>query len=241
MPKLRGNPSLKLGPWPIGAIPDGVIFGLGAQIVHRLSIGQNDITGDDFGTIFANAAKGEHRASPLGVADVVANGTAWSIKTVKHPNPHKAKIVRLISGRNSPDYSLGISNPREDPEATGQAVLDVWNARVSESSNKHDELRSLVLIRNMDTWKFCIFEQPIIIYPAHEFDWKFNKNGNLEGFEKSSEQHFFTWQPHGSQFTIKRSVPGSARRFLINRNIPSVPPSSILKSINYEHSWISIL
>lgn len=241
MPKLRGNPDLKLGPWNIGAIPDNVILILGAQIVHRLSIGQIDITGNDFGTIFANAAKGEHRASPLGVADVVANGTAWSVKTVKHPSPHEVKVVRLISGRNSPDYSVGISDPRENAEATGKAVLDVWNARVNESSISHDELRGLVFIRNMDTKNFCIFEQPITIFPADDFDWKFNNNGNLEGFEKSSGQHFFTWQPHGSQFTIKCSVPGSARRFFINRDVPIVSQDEVLYSINYKHSWISIL
>lgn len=241
MPRLRGNPNLKLGPWPIGAIPDNVIFDVAEQIVHRLAIGQSDITGNDFGTIFAIAAKGEHKDSPLGVADVVANGTAWSVKTVKHKSPHNAESVRLISGRNSPDYSSGISNPREDPEATGQAVLSVWNARVNDSSNSHDELRNLVLIRNMETKNFCMFEQPITIFPADDFNWKFNKNGNLEGFDKSSKQHCFTWQPHGSQFTIKRLVPGSARRFFINKSIRSVSSRTILRSIGFDPSWISIL
>ncbi len=38
------------------------------------------MTGDDWGNIFANAIEGEHLSSPLGIADVVKDKTAWSMK-----------------------------------------------------------------------------------------------------------------------------------------------------------------
>ena len=88
------------------------------------------------------------------MVDVIANGTAWSVKTVQASDPHDTKHVRLISGRNSPDYSSGISNPREDPTLTGHAVLDIWNARVDQSLKQHNELRVMVLIRNMGKKKW---------------------------------------------------------------------------------------
>ncbi len=87
--------------------------------MHRMCVGQSDITGDDFGTIFAEAIGGTHRESPLGIADVVLDGNAWSIKTIKSDTPFLQKDTRLISGRISPDYSLGIENPHANIEDTG--------------------------------------------------------------------------------------------------------------------------
>ncbi len=237
--KLRDSLNTHLEPWPVGSIPDRVIHDVGKQLVHRLAIGHIDIAGNDFGTIFAAAVKGEHRVSSLGLADIVANGTAWSLKTIKNKTPYDTKVVRLISGRNSPDYSVGIADPRKDPQATGRAVLDIWNSRVKQSLNHYEELRIAVLIRNVATREFCLFEQPVTPFPADEFKWSFNKQGNLEGHNKATGRHTFTWQPHGSQFTIKRIVPGSVRRFTIVPNVPLIQQEQILELIRYEPNWIS--
>ena len=140
-PRLRGSASRRNSPYPLGQCPDEVLNALGRQLVHRLAVGHGDITGDDFGTIFANAIGGTHRARPVGVADVVWNGCAWSVKTVKADKPFQQKIVRLISGRNSPVYSLGITDPMVNPQNTGRAVLSVWNARINEALDEHSELR----------------------------------------------------------------------------------------------------
>ena len=67
---LRGSASRRSGPYLLGQITDEVLAAVGRQIVHRLGIGVSDLTGDDFGTIFAEAIGGTHRARPLGVADV---------------------------------------------------------------------------------------------------------------------------------------------------------------------------
>lgn len=135
--RIRGGGRVNLGPWPVGAIPKEVLLSIGKQLVRSLAIGQRDISGDDFGTIFAKAIGGKHLSRPLGLADVVRNGTAWSVKTVKHKAPRSLRAVRLISGRCSPDYSMSISNPREDPQKTGKAVLKIWNSRFNASLEKH--------------------------------------------------------------------------------------------------------
>jgi len=236
--KAGGGSSL---PWPVGECPDRVLIGIDKQLVHRLAVGHTDITGDDFGNIFAAAVAGTHQDRPLGLADVFANGTAWSVKTVKHNAPHQAKTVRLISGRNSPDYSVGISDPRADPEATGRAVLTIWNRRVDISLDRHcGELRLAVMLRNMTTLRFRLFESPAEIYPTGDYRWAFNARGNLEGFNKATKAHCFTWQPHGSQFTVIRPIPGSARTFSINRTVPLVEPQHVLRLVHYDSSWISL-
>jgi hypothetical protein len=237
---LRGGARRRNEPYPLGQFPDKLLFDIAKQIVHRLAIGLSDITGDDFGTIFANAIGGTHRGKPLGVADVELNGCAWSIKTVKAIEPFNASIARLISGRNSPDYSLNISDPRANPENTGRAVLSIWNARVNEAMDEYDDLRIVVMIRNMETREFSIFEEEAQRFTPTAYEWSFNKRGNLEGHNKSTGAHEFTWQPHGSQFTVLRSIPASARRFKINPNIPMVQPDTILAAIKFKPEWITI-
>ena len=239
-PRLRGSAPRRTGPYPFGQIPDRVIRAIGRQIVHRLAVGQGDISGDDFGTIFAEAINGEHRFSPLGVADVVVNGCAWSVKTVKHDRPFSCRRVRLISGRNSPDYSVGISDPRADLQRTGDAVISVWNARVDEAMDEYDDLRRAVLVRNVDAKEFVIFEEELTRFNPGDFEWYLNRHGNLEGRNAADKTHHFTWQPHGSQFTVICHKPGSARQFRINRNVPIVPVNVVLDSIDYADDWISL-
>jgi len=205
-----------------------------------LAIGCSDITGDDFGTIFANAIGGEHRGRPLGIADVVWNGCAWSVKTVKAARPYEQASVRLISGRCSPDYSLGIADPHANPDNTGRAVLSIWNARVNEALDQHDDLRIVVLIRNMEAREYRIFEEEAQRFTPGDYRWEFNPRGNLEGYDRVSGEHKFTWQPHGSQFTILRHVPASARRFSINRNVPIVSVEAVLQGINFDPNWITV-
>lgn len=229
----------------MGAIPDGVLYALGREIVHWRAVETSDITGDKFGDMFAEAVGGRHLAKPLGLGDVVNNGTAWSLKTVKKSNVKLLTVLRFISGRNSPDFSLGISDPRKDPEATGRAVLTVWNSRLNASLDQFNELRLACLIRDCGLRDFCLFEQPMTQFPTGDYTWRFkalmkNANENLQGYEKATGEHRFTWQPHGGQFTIKRPVPGSARYFRIVKNVPLQTKASILEGIGYCESWIEV-
>ena len=240
-PRLRGNRPRRSDPYPLGEIPDEVLRKIGKQIVHRLAIGMGDITGDDFGTIFADAIGGVHRSSPLGIADVEWNGCAWSAKTVKKANPFKQSRVRLISGRNSPDYSMGIEDAHADISRTGSAVLSIWNARVNEALDEHDDLRIIVLLRNIETREFVLFEEEARRFAPSEYDWSFTDKGNLKGSHRQSHLHTFTWQFHGSQFTVFRDVPSSARRFKIIPDVPMVSPDAILDALKFNEDWIGII
>lgn len=240
--RLRGKARRRHEEFPLGDIPDSVIVAMARQFVHRLAIGHADITGDDFGTIFANSIEGTHLSSPLGVADVVKDNAAWSVKTVKvKNNPHETAKVRLISGRNSPDYSMGISDPRKDPAATGRAVLSIWNARVNEALDNYDDLRVLVLVRNFPVRQFMVFEEEAARFTHSDYMWDFNKQGNLEAHDVATGLHRFTWQPHGSQFTIIRHVPAHARKFSINRNVPLIQLEHVLRLTKFDEDWVSIV
>ena len=239
--RLRGNAQRRTEFYPLGDIPEDIIFRIGEHLAHRLAIGQNDISGDDFERIFADSVFGTSRASPLGIADVVKDKCAWSVKTVKHTSPFKASKIRLISGRNSPDYALGISDPRNDIAVTGEAVLKIWNARVNEAAAQFSDLRKIVLIRNFEKRQFVIFEEVAERFPPSNYRWRTNKGGNLEGIDKGSNEHCFTWQPTGGQFTIIKSVASNAKKFSLSVEVPVIPKDSVLQVIEYSNDWISIL
>lgn len=243
LPRLKGSSGASRGPWPVGAIPDRVVVALGRELVHWRAVGNADLTGDKFGDMFAEAIGGEHFSRPLGLGDVVDNGTGWSLKTIKKRNVRHSKVERFISGRNSPDFSLGITDPRKDPEATGRAVLAVWNSRLNASLDQFNELRLACLIRDPELRDFCLFEQPLTLFPTGDYTWQYEAlvrgaNENLQGYERATGEHRFTWQPHGGQFTVKRPVPGSARYFRIVKNVPLHTKESVLKWIGFRENWI---
>lgn len=237
-PRLRGSARRRSGPYPLAELPASLAVEIGKRIVHRLAVGHADITGDDFGGIFAASISGNHRNRPLGIADVTWNGCAWSVKTVQDKNPFTQKRVRVISGRNSPNFSSGISDPFANIQTTGKAVLDVWNARVNESLGEHDDLRIFVMMRNMSTLEFTLIEYEATRFVASEYYWEKNAKGNLEGYEKGTKTHRFTWQPHGSQFTVLHHVPGSAYRFRINRQPGLIEERHVLNLVGFNDSWI---
>lgn len=237
-PRLRGNAKQRSSPYPLGQIPHSVAVGIGRQIVHRLAVGNLDITGDDFGTIFAEAISGEHRAKPLGIADVVWEGCAWSVKTVKDKAPFTQRRIRAISGRNSVNYSQGITDPLADVSITGQAVLKIWNARVNESLNQHDDLRIFIMVRHMEALEFTLFESEAVRYVPQEYRWEKNHNGNLEGYDIQHREHRFSWQPHGSQFTVIHHVPASAYRFRITKKPALIEARHVMNLVKFDDSWI---
>lgn len=237
-PKLRGKAKARPSLYPFGELPDDVVLSIGCLIVHRLAVGHADITGNDFADIFADSISGKHLLKPLGVTDVVWNECSWSAKTVKHAKPFKKKEVRLITGRNSPIFSYGIKDPLEDVAKTGRAVLQIWNERVNQSFNEFSDLRIVVMIRDMDALEFCLFEYDASRYTPSDYLWEKNKKNNLVGYDKSTGKHVFTWQPHGSQFTVIKSVPASACKFRIKRHPGVVEPQHILRLARFSNDWI---
>ncbi len=202
-------------------------------------IGRTDITGADWGDAFAQAIKGLHLDSPVGIADVVLNKNCWSMKTVKNSDPFSAKNIRLISGRCSPDYSYGITDPHKDVQKTGEAVLGIWNERVNIANDHYSQLRTSILIRSNDLLSYSLFEEETLRYRTTDYRWDVNKNGNLIGLDKN-EKVCFTWQPHGSQFTIHTEIPDSSVKFTIKQP-PKLERKEILEKIHFDTSWITII
>jgi hypothetical protein len=198
----------------------------------------DDVTGDDFAGIFASAVGGNHRSSPLGVADVELNGCAWSIKTVKSSTPFTQRVVRLISGRNSPVFSQHINNPLANVQITGNAILKIWNARVDEALAEYDDLRVFVMLRNLKTRQFLVTEHAAILYQPRDYVWTLNNNENLVGLHRDTGVHQFTWQPHGSQFTVHHHIPASAQGFKIVRLPAVLSEQELMTAIGFDDSWI---
>lgn len=237
-PRLRGNAKVRSSLYPLGEFTDDVVINIARQIVHRLAIGQSDITGDDFGDIFSKAISGEHFHKPIGVTDVIWNGCSWSAKTVKAAKPFAQKGIRLITGRNSPEYSYGIKDVFADIDETGKAVLNIWNQRVNQSFNEYEDLRVVVLVRNMESLEFLLFEYEAARYVPGDYEWKVNKENNFIGYNKGTDIHRFTWQPHGSQFTVIKPIPGSAYKFRINRRPGILETQHVLRLSGFRDDWV---
>lgn len=239
-PKLRDSNALLAELYPIGCVPADIIRSVGAEIVYMLYTGRHDMSGDDWGNIFASAIGGEHLGKPVGIADVTRDRAAWSMKTVKNPDPFTVRNVRLISGRCSPDYSYGIEDVHENVQRTGEAVLSIWNSRVDITLNLFPLARVNVLVRSADMLRYTLFEEFLTHYNLSEYRWEENSKNNLEGYDKRSGEKRFVWQPHGSQFTILSPVPDNAIHFKVRKPEP-LPKETALRSLGFDDSWVEIL
>ena len=70
--------------------------------------------------------------------------------------------------------------------------------------------------------------------------WEVNPNGNLIGKSIETGETCFTWQPHGSQFTIHSAVPKNAVKFRIRRP-PLLTKDDILDTIHFDKDWVDII
>jgi hypothetical protein len=207
-PKLR-TVNKSVSAFPLNQFPKEFPFLLGKELIYLLaSKGKPELEGSEWENIFANCIGADWKPSNVGLDDVVLGNTAWGAKTVKSSNPSTQKKVRLISGRNSPVYSYGETiDTSSDPNTIGKLVLDIWNERVSAIREKFKHLRTVVLIKSNDLQEVVVFEFETIRYDNELYSWSWNKNNNLEGIDLKTGEHRFTWQPHGSQFTIIEEVP----------------------------------
>ena len=190
--------------YPLNNFPSNLPFIIGREIVYLLaSKGKPNLVGDEWEEIFAISIGAEWHGSNVGLDDVRLGNTAWGAKTVKSNNPSKQKTVPLVSGRNSIVYSFGSNiDTSVDPNLPGEQVLSIWNDRVSAIRERFDHLRTVVLIKSNDLSEVVVFEFETIRYDQELFYWKWNENNNLKGYSKKTNELMFTWQPHGSQFTI---------------------------------------
>ena len=240
-PKLR-TVNKSVSAFPLNEFPKDFPFLLGKELIYLLATkGKPELEGSDWENIFANCIGAEWKPSNVGLDDVVLGNTAWCAKSVKSTNPSTQKRVRLISGRNSPIYSFGEHiDTNTKPELIGKFVLDIWNERVSAIREKFKHLRTVVLMKSNDLSEICVFEFETIRYENELYDWEWNKNNNLIGLDKKTNEHRFTWQPHGSQFTIIEDVP--EKSLIIRIKQPNqLDKEQILQSLGFDKSWITIV
>lgn len=240
-PKIRDGKAFNFDePYDLNNIPDEIILKIAGSLIYNMHIGNKDLDGNTWADAFANAIDGINLSAPIGIADVTWKTMAWSLKTVKAKNPFDVKQVRLISGRCSPDYSYGISDPHEDLNRTGRAVLNIWNERVNLAQEQYNPVRTIVLIRSYDLLSYCLYEEENHRFRTSDYEWSENKNGNLIGTEILTGKQCFTWQPHGSQFTIHEVVPPGSIKFTIKAP-PILNKKDFLEDIQFDNSWVSII
>ncbi|MBQ8568657.1 MAG: hypothetical protein IJ446_05510 [Oscillospiraceae bacterium] len=239
-PKLRDSKRLTTQTlYPLNIFPTEIINKIGGYLVYLIYIGRKDVSGNDWGDVFADAIGGIHLDSPVGIADVVLEKNCWSVKTVKTRDPFSCTNVRLISGRCSPDYSYGITDPHKDVQKTGEAVLNIWNERINIATDHYSRVRTGILVRSYDLLSYRLFEEEIQRYRTTDYHWIVNNNGNLQGVDHKGKV-CFTWQPHGSQFTIHTEVPEESAKFTIKKP-PTLQKNDVLKGIDFDESWITII
>lgn len=240
-PRLR-TVDKSLPPYILNQFPGEFPFLLGKEIVYLLaSKGKAILEGPEWEAIFATCIGADWKPSNVGLDDVVLGNTAWGAKTVKSNNPLTQRRVRLISGRNSPVYSYGeIIDINADPNIVGQSILEIWNERVSSVREKFQNLRTVVLVKSNDLTEVVVFEFDTIRYDPELYRWEWNANGNLVGKSKFASEHKFTWQPHGSQFTIIENVPPDCLIIKI-REPKALNKDDVLNALGFEKSWIRIL
>lgn len=241
-PKLR-TVNKSIAAFPLNDFDADFPYNLGKEIVYLLaSKGRADLEGSEWEQIFASCIGADWKPSNVGLDDVVLGNTAWGAKTVKSAikDFKELKQIRLISGRNSPVYSFGGTiDISADPNIIGEQVLEIWNERVSAVREKFKNLRTVVLVKSNDLSQVAVFEFDTIRYDPDLFDFQWNTRGNLEGFEKGSKNKRFTWQPHGSQFTIHETVP--EKTLIISIKQPEkLNKEKILSAIGFNKSWVSI-
>jgi hypothetical protein len=240
-PKLR-TVEKSVPPFPLNRFPSDFPYKLGKEIVYLLaSKGRPSLVGEEWEAIFASCIGADWKPSNVGLDDVVMGNTAWGAKTVKSNNPSKQKKVRLISGRNSPVYSFGETiDTNADPDELGKSVLGIWNERVSAVRQKFQNLRTIVLIKSDDLTEVVVFEFDTIRYDTELFSWKWNKDANLEGYDKATAEHRFTWQPHGSQFTIIETVSDSSLVIRIKQP-DTLDKEVVLNALGFDKSWVNVV
>ncbi|MDR2004409.1 MAG: hypothetical protein LBQ74_15385 [Prevotella sp.] len=240
-PKLR-TVNKSVSAFPLNEFPKDFPFLLGKELIYLLaSKGKPDLEGSDWENIFANCIGADWKPSNVGLDDVVMGNTAWGAKTVKATRPSTQRKVRLISGRNSLVYSFDESlDTKADPNLFGRLVLDIWNERVSAVREKFKHLRTVVLIKSNDLSEVSVFEFETIRYDHELYNWEWNKNKNLIGIDKKTGEHRFTWQPHGSQFTILEEVPAKSLTIRIKQP-ETLDKEQVLEALGFDKSWITVI
>lgn len=241
------NPRLRTAdktpaPYKLNDLPSHVVLSIAKSIiVSRHVRATSAFEGTDWERAFAKAIQADWKASNVGLDDVQLGSCCWGAKTVKNNSPKTCKYVRLISGRNSPTFSYDVSNIREiEPQKLGGMVLDIWNHRVSSVRQRFAHVRTVVLVKGKELHDGCIFEFETLREEPEKYIWTWNKDKNLVGHDLEGN-HVFTWQPSGSQFTIKHRIEDRHYfQLSVPEGIAPLNSDDVLASMGYKDSWVTI-
>lgn len=242
-PRLR-TVNKAAAPFDMNIFPARFVDTFAGEIVYMMATKQTmSIEGSEWEQIFAACVGADWKPSNVGLDDVVLDNCCWGAKTVfaGSKDISAQKAVRLVCGRNSPTFSFGVDRiTSEDPDVIGKMVLDIWNERVSAVRQLFKFVRTVVLVKAKDFSEYLIFELDTVRYDHELYCFKWNKNNNLEGYDKKTNKHRFTWQPSGSQFTIIEEIP--QERLHIKVKKPElIGKEVLLRTMNFDSSWYTVV
>lgn len=233
-----------VAPFALNKFPSKFVDSFAREIVYMMATKQAmSLEGNEWEQIFAICVGAEWKPSNVGLDDVVLDNCCWGAKTVFSgtKNISNLKTVRLVCGRNSPTFSFGVDRiTSQDPNIIGKMVLDIWNERVSAVRQIFKFARTVVLVKAKDFSEYLIFELNTVRYDSELYYFVWNKNNNLEGYDKKTDKHKFTWQPSGSQFTIIEEVPEEKLHIKVKKP-ELINKELLLKTINFDSSWYTVV
>ena len=97
-----------------------------------------------------------------------------------------------------------------------------------------------MLVKAKDFSEYLIFELDTVRYDYELYYFKWNRNNNLEGYERGSDLHKFTWQPSGSQFTIIEEIPEDKTHIKVKKP-ELIDKETLLKMVNFDSSWYTVV
>ena len=150
----------------------------------------------------------------------------------------KYYVRECIRASRMKRLKIKVINENANPKQIGYEVIAIWNTRVEEIRSRFPHMRTVVLIKSEDLLTLRIFEIDTKRYDAETYIWSWNKRGNLEGYKDGI--HCFTWQPHGSQFTIIEDIPDNVINFKL-KSPPRLDKSEVLRNVGFDKSWITLI
>jgi hypothetical protein len=239
-PRLRNVEKFQ-PPYRVNEFPPGFAASLGREIVYHLATKSASLEGPEWEAMFARIVGADWKPSNVGLDDIVLADCAWGAKTVKHSSPFTANRVRLISGRNALAYSYDDTSDLKnaDVQELGRKILTIYNSRVWAVRKKFRHLRTVVLIKGDELTETSVFEFETVAFNPEGYTWQWNENKNLEGCD-SAGRHCFTWQPHGSQFTIMETVPEDRLRVRVKKPEP-LAREIVLEAVGFNSEWVQVI